>query len=343
MKRFSFAVSVLVIFGITGTLSGNEKKITSPGFNKEHHVVHVPRSYAVPDAEKLRFDDKGLVVELFAVKFAQGNAVYGELFVSSEVMKKDLSVKRIVFNTTPVYAVTRPWGIRFLIGINPELPPGKKPLIIYYSLNNEQKRSVFFIPVMNTPYPYYRNPIDLGKYSNVEYHEKPEILRFIHRCTEKKKKVFARVSPDSLGESFAHPRSMHYITSPFWAKRTYLQYKIRGGKRIYLKSKVSPHRGLDLRGNRGDPVYAIADGVVVLAEEMFYEGNFLLIDHGNSIFSYYMHLDGFDFKPGERVRAGQQVARVGSSGLSTAAHLHASFVIQGNQVDPLTVIPLPIR
>ncbi len=341
--KLRLLIPLLAIFFVSNPVSGYEKKIKNPAFNKPIHTVQIPEKYPVPQTRKLRFSEGTLIADLFAQRFAQGHAVYGELFMSPEAGKKDFSVTRVVFNTMRVKTVKRPWGYRFLIGVNPNLGPGKRPLIVYYSVNSRNMRSVFFVPIEDTKYPYYRHPIDLGKYSNVEYHEKPEILRFIQRCTEKKKKAFARVSPDYLGDSFAHPRGMHYITSPFWAVRTYLQYKIRGGRRVYLKNKVRPHRGLDLRGEQGTPVYAIADGEVVLAEKMFYEGNFLLIDHGNRIFSYYMHLDGFDVKPGVRVRAGQQVARVGSSGLSTAAHLHVSFVIQGNQVNPLSVLPLPIR
>jgi murein DD-endopeptidase MepM/ murein hydrolase activator NlpD len=118
---------------------------------------------------------------------------------------------------------------------------------------------------------------------------------------------------------------------------------MKNGKKVRGKNRIRVHRGLDLRGVKGTPVYALADGEVVLAEELFYEGNFVLVDHGNRIFSYYMHLDSLDVKKGDRVKAGQLLARVGSTGVSTASHLHVSFIIRGIQVDPLSILPLPFR
>ncbi len=158
-----------------------------------------------------------------------------------------------------------------------------------------------------------------------------------------KREAFRRNSEDQIGEAFAHPRDLHKITSTFWAKRTILRYKWKNGKKIRLKNRVKVHRGLDLRGKKGESVYALADGVVALSKLMFYEGNFIILDHGNKIFSYYMHLDKRLIKNGDHVRAGQKIALVGSTGVSTAAHLHVSFMIRGVQVHPLSILPLPVR
>jgi murein DD-endopeptidase MepM/ murein hydrolase activator NlpD len=110
------------------------------------------------------------------------------------------------------------------------------------------------------------------------------------------------------------------------------------GRRVYLKPSVNAHSGVDLRGGKGDPVFAMASGRVVIAEGMYYEGNFIAIDHGSGIFSLYMHLDGLAVEEGRTVRAGELIGHVGSTGLSTAAHLHVSVTIDGVYVDPISLM-----
>jgi murein DD-endopeptidase MepM/ murein hydrolase activator NlpD len=160
---------------------------------------------------------------------------------------------------------------------------------------------------------------------------------------EKKKEAFSRSGKDIISASFSHPRDIHAVTSPFWARRVYRRFKAVNGSRKYLSPENGTHRGLDLQGREGDPVYAIADGTVVLAEPMFYEGGFTVIDHGNMIFSYYMHQSKINVAAGRRVRAGETIGRVGSTGIVTGAHLHVSLVINGVHADPLSLLPLRIR
>jgi murein DD-endopeptidase MepM/ murein hydrolase activator NlpD len=107
-------------------------------------------------------------------------------------------------------------------------------------------------------------------------------------------------------------------------------------------SRNSIHRGLDLKGDVGAPVYAMADGEVVLAHTMFYEGKMVVVDHGNQIFSYYQHLDSISVKTGDIVKAGDTVGGVGATGMVTGPHLHVAFVIHGVHIDPLSILSLPI-
>jgi murein DD-endopeptidase len=65
---------------------------------------------------------------------------------------------------------------------------------------------------------------------------------------------------------------------------------------------------------------SIADGSVVLAEKMYYEGNFRVIDHGNKVFSHYMHYDTIFVKNGQFVKGGDKIGTVGCTGVSTGPH-----------------------
>jgi murein DD-endopeptidase MepM/ murein hydrolase activator NlpD len=98
---------------------------------------------------------------------------------------------------------------------------------------------------------------------------------------------------------------------------------------------TSYHTGIDFRGPTGTPVLAVAGGTVVLAEALPVHGNTVIVDHGWGLLTGYAHLSSIDVAPGEYVAAGQQVGRVGSTGLSTAAHLHWEVWVNGVSVDGL--------
>ena len=114
------------------------------------------------------------------------------------------------------------------------------------------------------------------------------------------------------------------ITSQFGSRRAYV-----GG--VFN----SYHEGLDFWGVTSAPVYAPADGVVVLAQPLTVRGNALIIDHGWGIFSGFYHLSAFEATVGQYVKQGQVVARIGGTGLSTGSHLHWDVRVRGLNVDPL--------
>ncbi len=68
---------------------------------------------------------------------------------------------------------------------------------------------------------------------------------------------------------------------------------------------------------------------------MFVRGNAVVLDHGNGVFTGYWHMSELDVKPGEAVETGQLLGKVGSTGLSTGAHLHWEMRVAGVAVDPL--------
>jgi murein DD-endopeptidase MepM/ murein hydrolase activator NlpD len=116
-----------------------------------------------------------------------------------------------------------------------------------------------------------------------------------------------------------YPRS-----SPFGSRRTYEP-----------NPAVSAHEGEDFSAPAGTPVTAPAEGVVVLAEPLFVRGNAVILDHGSGVFTGYWHLQDLIVERGDRVEAGQLLGRVGSTGLSTGAHLHWELRVDGVNVDPL--------
>lgn len=95
------------------------------------------------------------------------------------------------------------------------------------------------------------------------------------------------------------------------------------------------HSGLDFSAKPGAPVYATADGKVKVAASEQGFGNVIRIDHQNGYLTSYAHLQNYKVKVGEKVKRGQVIGHVGSTGLSTGPHLHYEVVKQGKKVDPM--------
>jgi murein DD-endopeptidase MepM/ murein hydrolase activator NlpD len=113
-----------------------------------------------------------------------------------------------------------------------------------------------------------------------------------------------------------------------------------GRRRVFNGEWRSPHSGLDLPAPEGTPVQAAARGVVVLADDQYFSGNLVVLDHGAGIYTIYAHLSRIDVAPGQTVEAGAIIGLVGATGRVTGAHLHWGAHVGGARVDPLTLIEL---
>jgi|RhiMetdeSRZDD1v2_1073273.scaffolds.fasta_scaffold07425_6 hypothetical protein len=118
--------------------------------------------------------------------------------------------------------------------------------------------------------------------------------------------------------------------------------KTFGWKRIFDGVPASqPHMGADYALTVGTPVYAAADGVVVLAEELFYPGNAVFIDHGDGLFTTYFHMSEIAVRPGQDVRRGERVGSVGETGRATGPHLFFGVRWHGARIDPRFLLEDP--
>jgi hypothetical protein len=115
-----------------------------------------------------------------------------------------------------------------------------------------------------------------------------------------------------------------------------------GIKRIMNEKRVSIHRGLDIRGKMGERVKASNHGKVVLTEELFFGGNTVIIDHGQGIYTIYMHLSAFNVQPGTIVSKGDTIGFVGTSGRATGPHLHFGVKVHNISVNPVSLVELQL-
>ena len=98
------------------------------------------------------------------------------------------------------------------------------------------------------------------------------------------------------------------------------------------------HNGIDIPGATGTPIYATADGNVGRAQRLGGYGNYVEIEHGNAIQTRYGHMSQILVEPGQRVRRGDMIGLVGSTGRSTGPHLHYEVRIAGAPVNPIPFI-----
>jgi murein DD-endopeptidase MepM/ murein hydrolase activator NlpD len=115
-----------------------------------------------------------------------------------------------------------------------------------------------------------------------------------------------------------------------------------GRRRVLNGEPGSPHSGVDFPVAAGTPIHAGQRGRVVLAEELFFSGNTIVIDHGLGVYTFYGHLESFAVAAGDAVEKGALLGKVGATGRVTGPHLHWGLTVNQARVNPLQVLALPL-
>jgi murein DD-endopeptidase MepM/ murein hydrolase activator NlpD len=111
-----------------------------------------------------------------------------------------------------------------------------------------------------------------------------------------------------------------------------------GLRRIVNGEPRGPHTGVDFPAPAGTPVLAANAGLVAVAEEHFFAGKSVVLDHGEGLYTMYFHLEESLVRPGQQVAQGAVIGRVGSTGRATGPHLHWGVRLYGARVDPEEVL-----
>jgi murein DD-endopeptidase MepM/ murein hydrolase activator NlpD len=162
-----------------------------------------------------------------------------------------------------------------------------------------------------------------------EFVEPPkETLARIDEDQEIKKHAFSATIPEALWSGAFPPPAQAAVSGGF------------GSARMFNGTKKSQHTGLDFRVPTGTPVHAANNGTVILARSLYFEGNCVMIDHGQGLITLYMHLSEIKVKEGDKVQTGQLLGLSGGTGRATAPHLHFAVRWHGEYLDPRTLLQL---
>ncbi len=157
----------------------------------------------------------------------------------------------------------------------------------------------------------------------------PEQVKRANEERQKLRDIFDRVTPERLWEGpFRIPLDGVTTGSNF------------GKRRILNGNPGSPHGGIDLPGTTGTPVHAAQRGRVALAEELFFSGNTVVVDHGLGIYTLYGHLSEINVKAGDALESGAVLGKVGATGRVTGPHLHWGLTVERARVNPLLLVKL---
>ncbi|MGA3318162.1 MAG: M23 family metallopeptidase [Candidatus Korobacteraceae bacterium] len=203
----------------------------------------------------------------------------------------------------------------------------QKPALITIALWGSGHRE--FARISVEPYEYGTEEIDLPDIPQA--HPSPEDLKRDSRDQALLSKVWKR--KEGLAE----------FTLPLGAPARPLPAgKSFGVKRVFNGKPASqPHTGSDYATPVGTPVLAVADGTVVVAEDLFFEGNAVFIDHGDGLVSMCFHLSEIKVQAGQEVKKGQTLGRVGSTGRATGPHLFFGVRWHNARINPQFLLEDP--
>jgi murein DD-endopeptidase MepM/ murein hydrolase activator NlpD len=215
-----------------------------------------------------------------------------------------------------------------LAGVSFETKPGRYKLEL--SGETTRKSSTKFartFTISQAVYPKIRIELAVDK----KFTEPdPEQLKQIADSNKVKEEHLNQLTPErEWGGNFAAP--VDASTSDVY-----------GSQRIFNGVAQRPHYGLDYRVRTGTSVKAMNAGTVLLARFLYYEGNFVVIDHGQGLLTMYLHLSQLETKEGETVKRGQEIGLSGGSGRATGPHLDVRVRWQGVYLDPARLLGMSL-
>jgi murein DD-endopeptidase MepM/ murein hydrolase activator NlpD len=156
----------------------------------------------------------------------------------------------------------------------------------------------------------------------------PEQMERINQDKTVKKDVFSHTDPEREWSGKFRPPVEAKISDVF------------GTQRVFNGKVQSMHQGLDYAVPGGTPVSAVNAGTVLLAGPLYFEGNCVVLDHGQGLMTLYLHLSEIKVKQGEKIEGGQQIGLSGGTGRASGPHLHLAVRWQGVYLNPAILLSL---
>jgi murein DD-endopeptidase MepM/ murein hydrolase activator NlpD len=230
----------------------------------------------------------------------------------------------VTYDGKPVMVLKQPSGWVAVVGINLDTEPGEKSIDVQQPGADPRK-----VPFTVTPKAYRTQQL---KVAPGQVNLSPENEARVAREQEKMRaamNAFAAEPPPTLrlAQPVPGPRSSSF-----------------GLRRVFNGESRRPHSGMDIAAPTGTPIVAPLAGRVVDTGSYFFNGNNVIVDHGQGMMTMYCHLSKIRVEVGQELKKGDLIGDVGATGRVTGPHLHWGVMLNGNSVDPaLFLPPAPVK
>lgn len=265
--------------------------------------------------------DSGILLKLSSGGAAQGSLLLAEISgakPSLEISAEWDGRSMPVWRETPASPT-----LHALLGVDLEKPAGRYEWKITWSAADGKPLACSLsITVRAGKFPTERLTVE-----KQFVQPDPEQQKRVEEDQEKMKAIYDTVTPEVLWKGkFVVPLKGVSTGGNF------------GRRRVLNGEARSPHAGVDFPAAAGTPVYATQSGKVVLAENLYYSGNTVVIDHGFGIHTLYAHLSEIGVHAGDSVEASAEIGKVGATGRVTGPHLHWGLTINHARVNALQIV-----
>jgi murein DD-endopeptidase MepM/ murein hydrolase activator NlpD len=212
---------------------------------------------------------------------------------------------------------------KVLVGIDLETAPGTYPVTIEVGAPRPVAKTTYSLVVRAKTFPTRTLKVDEA---------------FVNPPASAE----ARIASDSarLADIWQHSSSAQLWLGPFIRPVPNEANSAFGTRSVYNGQPRSPHSGADFLSPAGTPIKSPNSGEIILADDLYYTGNTVVIDHGLGLFSLFAHLEKINVQRGQRVATGDVVGLVGATGRVTGPHLHWMVRVGGARVDPLSLLAM---
>jgi len=259
------------------------------------------------------------------LKVSAGLAMQGALLLTEVAGSQRLSEVSSEWDgqAVPLWHETdRSVSLRGLIGVDLEKAPGHYEWkVAWPGASGRAESCSMTIAVRAGKFPTERLKVE-----NQFVTPDPEQQKRIEDDQKKMQAIYDTVTPERLWEGkFRLPLKEVTAGGNF------------GRRRILNGQPRSPHAGVDFPAAAGTAVFASQSGKVVLAENLYYSGNTVVVDHGYGIYTMYCHLSKIEVPAGEPVKVGAEIGKVGATGRVTGPHLHWGLTIRHSRVNGMQI------
>ena len=257
-----------------------------------------------------------IAVSVAARSIQPGELVVLTLTTSSSVT--EVRARAFGRDLKPTRTSSTEWQI--LIGIDLDTKPGRYDVSISTS-PSEKERLTHLLTVLPKTFATRKLTVDAA---------------FVNPSAEQA----ARIKDDTARLNGAWVSSVPTsLWSGAWARPVPgAANSVFGTRSIFNGEPRSPHSGADFQGAAGTPVKAPNSGRVVLAGDLYFTGNTVVIDHGAGLFSLFAHLRSLNVREGDMVATDALLGELGATGRVTGPHLHWAVRLDGARVDPLSLL-----